>query len=97
MVRMIGKTNREISQIRYSSAGEDNVNKATSELDSILMATEDATNIILDASERIEELAQALARDAHDDPDVQVVCAKIVNYRQQSSKPPIFRTLRDSV
>lgn len=82
MVRMIGKTKREISQIRHPSVAEDsdNVSKATNELDSIVMATEDATNTILDASERIEELAQTLARDAHDDPDVQVVCAKIGDY-----------------
>ena len=82
MVRMIGKTKREISQIRHPSVTEDgdNVTKATNELDSIILATEDATNTILDASERIEELAQALARNAHDDPDVQVVCAKIGNY-----------------
>ncbi|WP_343563059.1 protein phosphatase CheZ [Kiloniella sp. b19] len=82
MVRMIGKTKREIAQIKHPSVEEedDRVTKATNELDAILMATETATHSILDASEKIEQTVDELSKIMHDDPDVQAACEKIAGH-----------------
>jgi len=59
MVRSLAATKREIAEIRHPmrSQEEDRMTKAASELDAIVDATEQATNDILDASERISNHA----------------------------------------
>lgn len=80
MVRMIGKTKREIASIKHPESQDDRVSNATNELDAILLATEVATNDILDASEKIENVVNDLSSTSHDDPKVQAACDKIAGH-----------------
>lgn len=82
MVRMIGDTKREIAQLKHPSADSagDQVAQATCELDETIVATERATNDILDANEKIEKIADELAQLLHDDPDVTQACEKITSH-----------------
>jgi len=59
MVRSLAATKREIAEIKHPmrSQEEDRMTKAASELDEIVSATEQATNDILDASEKISSHA----------------------------------------
>ncbi|MEH6631994.1 MAG: protein phosphatase CheZ [Halopseudomonas aestusnigri] len=79
MVRMIGKTKKEIAQIKHPDDVDDSFAQSTNELDAIVMATETATNNILDANERIEQTVNELSGLLHDDTDVQTACDKIAN------------------
>ncbi|MFD2207441.1 protein phosphatase CheZ [Kiloniella antarctica] len=79
MVRMIGKTKKEIAQIKHPDDADDSFAQSTNELDAIVMATETATNSILDANERIEQTVNELSGLLHDDTDVQMACDKIAN------------------
>ncbi len=79
MVRMIGKTKKEIAQIKHPDDVDDSFAQSTNELDAIVMATETATNNILDANERIELTVNELSGLLHDDTDVQTACDKIAN------------------
>ncbi|KKJ77620.1 hypothetical protein WH95_08145 [Kiloniella litopenaei] len=79
MVRMIGKTKKEIAQIKHPDDVDDPFAQSTNELDAIVMATETATNSILDANEKIEATVNELSALMHDDADVQTACDKIAN------------------
>lgn len=79
MVRMIGKTKKEIAQIKHPDDVDDSFVQSTNELDAIVMATETATNTILDSNERIEQTVNELSGLLHDDTDVQTACDKIAN------------------
>ncbi|OUS18722.1 hypothetical protein A9Q97_00465 [Rhodospirillales bacterium 47_12_T64] len=79
MVRMIGKTKKEIAAIKHPDDVDDPFAQSTNELDAIVMATETATNSILDANERIEATVNELSGLLHDDSDVQTACDKIAN------------------
>ncbi|WP_419901526.1 protein phosphatase CheZ [Kiloniella sp.] len=79
MVRMIGKTKKEIAQIKHPDDVDDPFAQSTNELDAIVMATETATNSILDANEQIEATVNELSGLLHDDTDVQTACDKIAN------------------
>jgi len=65
MVKCIAKTKTEIASIKHPMAEDDRVKRASSELDAIVLATEAATNTILEAAETIEarnrEVFQLLA------------------------------------
>jgi len=57
----IERTKREIATIRYAGAQGQEINRVTDELGAIVLGTEAATNSILAAGERIDELAGNLA------------------------------------
>ncbi|WP_026261377.1 protein phosphatase CheZ [Kiloniella laminariae] len=77
MVRMIGKTKKEIAAIKHPDDADNPFAKSTNELDAIVLATETATNAILDANEKIEHIVNELSGLLHDDSDVQTACEKI--------------------
>lgn len=71
MVRVIAKTKQEIVQIKHPEQGDaDRFDKANSELDEIVAATELATQNILNSTEEIEGLVSQISRRAEGDPDV---------------------------
>lgn len=75
MVRSIGRAKAEIASIKHplASEGDDKVNRASSELDAIVLDTELATNKILASNENIESAINKLNTTHHDDPDVQAM------------------------
>lgn len=56
----IATTRREMSDLRRSPSGTDDMHRAASELDAVTAATERATTTILDAVEQIEAAAKLL-------------------------------------
>jgi len=54
-------TKREIATLRYAGAQGQEINRVTDELGAIVLGTETATNAILAAAERIDELSGNLA------------------------------------
>lgn len=71
MVRVIAKTKQEIAQIKHPFGHEgDKIERAHSELDAIVMATEQATQSILEATERLESGFSALAALAEEDQEM---------------------------
>ena len=79
MVRSIGAAKREISQIKHPMSDDDQILRASSELDAIVEATEVATNGILEASEEIDGLLKELEAMFSAEEDVLVGCEKIAN------------------
>jgi chemotaxis protein CheZ len=57
----IARTKREIATLRYAGAQGQEINRVTDELGAIVLGTETATNSILAAAERIDELSGNLA------------------------------------
>lgn len=57
----IERTKREIATLRYAGAEGQEINRVTDELGAIVLGTETATNAILAAAERIDELSGNLA------------------------------------
>jgi len=57
----IERTKREIATLRYAGAQGQEINRVTDELGAIVVGTEAATNSILAAAERIDELSGNLA------------------------------------
>jgi len=57
----IERTKREIATLRYAGAQGQEINRVTDELGAIVLGTETATNAILAAAERIDELSGNLA------------------------------------
>ncbi|WP_246215770.1 protein phosphatase CheZ [Microvirga makkahensis] len=57
----IERTKREIATLRYAGAQGKEINRVTDELGAIVLGTETATNAILAAAERIDELSGNLA------------------------------------
>lgn len=70
MIRTIAKAKTELAQIRHPNVEDDRLQSASSELDAIVMATEGATNQILEATEAIEKEITHIAALAHDDEDI---------------------------
>lgn len=71
MARSIKETKAEIKAMRVGGKGDDALLTASSELDAVVMATEEATNTILNASETIESLAAKIQLNAVNDDDRQ--------------------------
>jgi chemotaxis protein CheZ len=57
----IERTKKEIATLRYAGAEGKEINRVTDELGAIVLGTETATNAILAAAERIDELSGNLA------------------------------------
>ncbi len=71
MVRVIAKTKQEISQIKHPFGDEgDKLERAHSELDAIVSATEQATQSILGAIEQLESGFSTLAALAEEDQEM---------------------------
>lgn len=72
MVRVIAKTKQEIAQIKHPFAtdSDDQLGRAHSELDEIVMATEQATQTILEATEKMESSMSGIAAMAEDDQEM---------------------------
>ena len=71
MARSIKETKAEIKALRIGDRGGDALLTASSELDAVVMATEEATNSILGSSETIEALASKIQANAVTDDDRQ--------------------------
>ena len=71
MARSIKETKSEIKAMRVGGKGDDTLLTASSELDAVVMATEEATDSILNASETIEALAAKIHLNAVSDEDRQ--------------------------
>ena len=69
MSRSIEETKSEIRAMRVGTKGGDKFLNASSELDAVVMATEEATNTILESSERIDQLAEKLKLKAKSDDE----------------------------
>ena len=69
MSRSIQETKSEIRAMRAGTKGGDKFLKANTELDAVVLATEEATNTILESSERIDGLAEKLQRNAASEED----------------------------
>lgn len=68
MVRSIGRTKSELAAIKHPMADDDRIKNASSELDEIVVATQTATDDILQSTERIGELLdEILARHTGDE------------------------------
>jgi len=67
--RSIQETKSEIRSMQGGTQGGDKVINATSELDAVVQATEEATNAILEATEQIEDLAAKLHNSATTEDD----------------------------
>lgn len=63
----ITETKREIAALRPTYEDEDPIHRVADELDAVTMATEEATDTILDASERIDEGIESLKVHARTD------------------------------
>lgn len=71
MVRVIAKTKQEIAQIKHPFGEEaDKIERAHSELDAIVMATEQATQSIIEATEVLEAGFSSLAVLAEEDQEM---------------------------
>ncbi|OPZ78928.1 MAG: Chemotaxis phosphatase, CheZ [Alphaproteobacteria bacterium ADurb.Bin438] len=62
----INQTKNEIAALSPASRSMDRINSVSSELDEIVMATEDATQNILDKAEKIDNIASAVIAMAGD-------------------------------
>ena len=60
MQEFIGNARKEISGIRPNAMREVDIPEATDELDAVVMATEEATNAILDSVEKLEGICSSL-------------------------------------
>jgi len=69
MARSIKETKAEIKAMRIGNTGDDALLTASSELDAVVIATEEATNTILNASETIEGLAAKIQSNTVNDDD----------------------------
>lgn len=75
MVKAIARTKMELAAIRHPMAGDDQINSASSELDAIIKATEQATNRILDANEDIERQLAIISAHASDAQEESILTA----------------------
>ena len=79
MVKVLGQAKIEIAQIRHPMSDDDRVKAASGELDAIVLATETATNTILEASEEINQLCTGLVDLGSGDPVVAEVTGMITS------------------
>jgi chemotaxis protein CheZ len=77
MVRTIARAKTEIASIKHPMSEDDQMVDATSELDEIVKATENATNTILESGEQIERVIDE-TKEAHGgDEAIQLLCDQI--------------------
>ena len=79
MAKVLGQAKMEIAQIRHPMSDDDRVKAASNELDAIVLATETATNTILEASEEINQLCNGLTALGACDPVVAEVAGMITS------------------
>ncbi len=79
MAKVLGQAKMEIAQIRHPMSEDDRVQAASNELDAIVLATETATNTILEASEEINQLCTGLIDLGSGDPVVTEVAGMITS------------------
>ena len=70
MVATIDRSKREIAGIKHPHSSEDPVEIASSQLDAIVDATENATEDILDATEKIEDIVKRMIAIDPDNSDL---------------------------
>jgi chemotaxis protein CheZ len=70
MVMTIDKTKREIAAIKHPLGSDDPVETASTQLDAIVDATEGATEDILDATEKVEDLVKRIVATDPDNGDL---------------------------
>lgn len=80
MVRLIGRTKAEIASIKHPKADDDRIKAASNELDAIVVATETATEDILESAEKIEELTAKIAAHCADDEELVALTDQITNH-----------------
>ncbi len=79
MVKTIAQAKSEIASIKHPMAEDDRVKRASSELDAIVLATEAATNTILEAVETIEQKNRELFQSFADDDQMTALTDQIGN------------------
>lgn len=70
MVRIIARAKNEIAAISQPATDDDRLNRASNELDAIVIATETATDDILKANEEIGTLVDAIAARYPNDSEI---------------------------
>ena len=66
LLSWIAKAHQEIAALRTSEISREHIPAATDQLDAIVIATEKATNEIMDAAERMTSLASGAGKDLQD-------------------------------
>ncbi len=79
MIRSFSKAKTELAAIKHPHTDDDRIVAASNELDEIVLATENATNNILESTERVEKELSHIAALAHDDNDILIVADKIAS------------------
>ncbi len=79
MIRSVSKAKTELAAIKHPHTDDDRIVAASNELDEIVLATENATNNILESTERVEKELSHIAALAHDDNDILIVADKIAS------------------
>lgn len=70
LVQTLAGAKREIAAIKHPLADDSRMDRATSELDAIVVATETATHDIINAAEEIDAVVGQIAGACHNDPEV---------------------------
>lgn len=70
LVQTLAGAKREIAAIKHPLANDSRMERATGELDAIVVATETATHDIINAAEEIDTVVGRVAAACHDDPEV---------------------------
>jgi chemotaxis protein CheZ len=70
LVQTLAGAKREIAAIKHPLANDSRMERATGELDAIVIATETATHDIINAAEEIDTVVGRIAAACHDDPEV---------------------------
>lgn len=71
MVREIGRAKSELASLKHPLSADDPVNTANLQLETIVSATEDATNTIMSATDEIEEMVGRAKAMAPGDTELQ--------------------------
>jgi chemotaxis protein CheZ len=71
MVRSIGRAKSEIAAIKHPLSAEDQVETAASQLETIVLTTENATNDIMNAADEIEVAMKKIHSLALDDQEIE--------------------------
>jgi chemotaxis protein CheZ len=79
MVRILSQAKEEIAAIKHPLASDDRIQLATGHLDEIIMATEDSTESILAAAERIESQMREMGNLHPDDVAVATIGEKVAD------------------
>ncbi len=80
MQEFIRNARKEISGIRPNAMREKEIPEATDELDAVVLATEEATNAILDSVEKLEKIGGSLAG-----PDAEALESLVVKIYEASN------------